>query len=135
MTDDEKKRLTKLIGTGPWHEIKILVDRVKCSCGEIFHPKEVHEAGLHCKRQNRAFDNWVDLGATMEALVKTGKWNDFDEWTFEKWDSLKPFKDRTRHIGQFTAWLMRPVDEHGNPHFCELGAEFLERERDEHREL
>lgn len=55
-------------------------------------------------------------------LVEKGIWDEFEEWAFIKWDSMKPFKDLSRSLGNYADWFF-------NPKSCQLVADWW---REEH---
>jgi len=51
-------------------------------------------------------DDWQSLGDLKNKLVERGMWDGFEAWTFKKWDSMKPFGDYSRSLGQYADWLI-----------------------------
>ena len=115
LTEDDKKRLTEFLGEclhePYWHDMR----------GTICYKCDHSLNGI--SDMYRQFTTWEDLGALKEKLVETGKWNDFDEWAYMKWDSLKPFNDLSRRLEEQSDWLFTLN------RFCWLVSEFLRKEQ------
>jgi hypothetical protein len=110
-TDDQRGLLTE----------KLLKETVYCKkCGYPIHEKTNH---VSPPLFNRDFLTWQDLGDCKEALVREGLWDRFSDYSYDI------YEDSGSVLGAlefgFTAWLFRPTDESGEPHFCRLAAEFI----------
>jgi hypothetical protein len=79
MEKGNRKALAEYCGIC-WHELRTMPDRYKCSCGEIFHLKELTEAEMHCDHNNRTFTAPTDLHAVYSAMVRRGEWREFYWW-------------------------------------------------------
>jgi len=81
----------------------------------------------------RTLTTWGDLGAVKEALVEKDLWEEFIEFAFEQGtdeDEMGRVTDADFGIdnyydADFIAWLFRPVNENGEPHFCQLVTDWL----------
>jgi len=118
LTDDQRKRLTELIGEC-WHEPK---GEKHCSCGR----ENIVNPYIHASNINRRFTTWPDLGAVMEAVVMEGHWWEFEKWSMQKFDKEKPKKTILELNARLIPWLIRPADEQGEAHFCRLVIEWME---------
>jgi len=124
MTDEQKKALTLFLDR-TWHTYKGNGE-IECSCGYIpwydnkLAGADALELTAHFKRNNNCtFTTWQDLGDVKEKLVEKGMWDRFE------WFAYESFKPQWK-VSDFIAWLFRPVNDQGEPHFCQLVADFLE---------
>ena len=115
LSDESKKRLTNFLD-GCAH--------IWVQDGHVSHHK-CSECGEECRVRReflpkmRTFTTGNDMLALKEKIVEKGMWDDFEEWTFIKWDSMKPFSDYSRSLGQYADWLISPAK------FIPLVDEFL----------
>ena len=118
MNEEDRKRLTEWLGEC-WHEAMLyqkiphrvnFLTEVHCKCGAKYGTP------------NRTFTDPDDFFACFERLVELGKWVEFDEWAYMKWDSLKPFNDLSRNLGEHSKWLLSKTDS-GHMRLCVLVAE------------
>jgi len=117
----DRKRLTEFLGEC-WHNYEDLdkfgpYRRMRCSkCKKYIN-------GVYYTTIsdifNRTFATPDDFLALKDKLEEKGKWLEFDEWAYMQWDSLKPFNDLSRHLGEQSDWLINA------PRFCWLVNEWL----------
>lgn len=122
LIEGDKKALTEFLGEC-WHEWQDIRGSVKQELFACLKCGEVCKGIVSIAQKQRTFTTWEDLGALKEKLVETGKWNDFDEWAYMKWDSLKPFNDLSRRLEEQSDWLFTLN------RFCWLVSEFLRKEQ------
>jgi hypothetical protein len=119
MNDADRKILTEMIGEC-WHEDKLF----KCDDGSSFI--RCPKCKLPISKWNlRSFTTPDDLFAVKEAIEKMGKWEEFFTTTFNEWYAVTEIPDDRDRDAMFSTWLFRPTI-NGEPHFCQLVAEFLE---------
>jgi len=139
MTENQKKALTLFLGR-TWHTYKGNGE-IECSCGYIpWHDNklagaDVLELTAHFKRNNSCtFTTWQDLGDVKEKLAEEEMWAVFLQFAFNSSAKDEPMSmfsdediDAESHFydEDYIAWLFRPVNEKGEPHFCQLVADFL----------
>jgi len=121
MTEDDKKLLTEKLLGECWHEFK--------SSAYFSFPDRCLTCGkLITSLSRRTFTTWTDLGDVKDKLVVTGEWEEF--LTFSAELTAGYFTNRQDNGGMFygdkmIAWLFRPTDDQGRPHFCKLVCEYL----------
>jgi len=98
MTESQKRLLTELLG----------------ECWSIY---------TSCQR---TFATYQDLGDVKDALVKKELYFDFYRHCEYKFFQEISDKDDQYNRSMFSLWLFRPLDEHGNVHFCWLVAEYIQ---------
>jgi hypothetical protein len=129
LTEAQKKRLTEEVLGECWHEITDNIPKGRMGhgycpkCNNTFMGTAMHIAMYDPDDFYRTFDTWQDVGDLKEALVKAGKWDDFEYDMKRRW-----VRDVTA-VQASVPWLFRPTDENGDPHFALLVAEWLEVER------
>ncbi len=129
LSESQKKALTAYIGEC-WHEDITHYDTAefhKCSCGKDF---TFSDEGTRYFEQhlttNRTFLTGNDMVAVMEAIVKKGEWRGFLKYVEDEFEKVRDVN--LSWTEAFLAWLFRPTDEAGEPHFCRLVCEWKGRE-------
>jgi len=69
---------------------------------------------------NRTFITWQDVGDVKEKLVEMGRWERFFRYASLKCPYTNFDQVRDDVVAYITAWLFRPINEQGEPHFCKL---------------
>jgi hypothetical protein len=123
MNDERRKLLTKYLGEC-WHEWEMYYsEEDKCAGYRCKNPQcPLHNIllttpGIKDVKHLRTFTTWNDLGALKERMDELGEWEDFYEYTWDVWHSVK-YSPADWH--DYFDWLLNPV------RFCEAVAEWLE---------
>ena len=74
-----------------------------------------------CTERNFVCPN--DWYALRDKLEEKGMWHEFEDWVFKLY--IRSFK-RDKATPPFTLWLTRLTNDKGEPHFCQLVADYLQ---------
>lgn len=120
--EDQKRLLTETLLKEEWH-----THTKEDGCISVDLSTGWIKEKLICRKKNRTFDTWQDLGDVKDALVKEGLWSDFYMFATIRYKDhfLFLWKDVAEH--EVSCWLFNPTDNEGKVHFCHLVAEFLEK--------
>ncbi len=113
LTESQKKALTEYIGE-PLYDTTY---------------DEVEYCGVKVYKALRTFTTGNDMVAVKEAIVKRGEWGSFYLFARNPFEleALVPCDDGDEdatYDSDYSAWLFRPTDEAGEPHFCRLVCEW-----------
>ena len=119
MTDDDRKLLTEFLGE-TWHEPTALSMKYpdfknSCVCGAEGWPEP-------CK--NRTFTSPTDVFEVKDKIVEMGLWREFENAAYHTWlvgEQPAPFGEG---VASYISWIFRTVNEQGEPHFCQLVADW-----------
>jgi len=116
LTNEERKMLTEFIGE-IWYE--------GLNTSVIIYDSGNAEEPLPFRAINRTFLTGNDMVLVKEALEMEGLQDEFFSWCCTSYFSSQEIELHEVNIPAFVFWLLRPVDEDGDPHYCKLVCEFL----------
>ena len=127
LTENQKRLLTEFLGEC-WHEYIKQPPLEKWEIDQGYIQTALCSCGSHsCLKSNRTFTTYQDLGDVKDKLVEKGLWRKFWWFSFEKESKARKLASgEVFSFSEWDAWLFRPTDESGNPHFCRLVSLFLE---------